>query len=172
MSGEDQVRPYHAKPEVSGQETADAVAAVIKHAQDRDRAATAKSSPKKPSKWMLPVGINLAVFAVYLLIGQPAWVNVSPIEAPSVVKQEQDLRAAMYMQAQRIEGYRIQNDGALPGSIQELGTSPYEGVDYVPQGGSFRLIALVGGETVVYDSAAPDPSFAQSVERAMVGAGG
>ncbi|MEQ9400170.1 MAG: hypothetical protein RJQ04_13495 [Longimicrobiales bacterium] len=171
MSAEDQVRPYHAKPEQSGQETADAVAAVLKHAHEKDAAAKTREGPRKQPRWMLPVGINLAVFAVYLLIAPPAWVTVSPIEGPTVAEQAQDMRSAMWFQAQRVDAFREAN-GRLPADIAETGSTPYEGVDYVPQGSSYQLIATVGDEVVVYDSAGPDPSFQQSAMRAMTGAGG
>ena len=172
MSSDDPVRPYHAEPRASGQEAADVLAAALKHAQERDRAVASRPAPKKQPRWMLPLGINLAVFAVYLLIAPPAWVTVSPIEAPGVVKRTQDMRAAMYMQAQRIEGYRQANDGVLPPSIEALGSTPYQGVDYVLRGDHFQLVAVIGDETVVYDSSSPDPSFASSVERALAASGG
>lgn len=171
MSAEDKVRPYHAKKDSSGQEAADAVAAVLKHAQEKDDAAKTRDAPKKQPRWMLPLGINLAVFAVYLLIAPPQWVTVSPIEGPSVAEQAQDMRSAMWFQAARIEAYR-QANGSLPASFEETGSSAYEGVDYIRQGSAFQLVATVGDETVVYDSAAPDPSFEQSAMRAMTGAGG
>jgi hypothetical protein len=172
MSSEDSVRPYHAKPESKGQAAADAVAAVMKHAADRDEAAHRKPPPKKQPKWMLPLGINLAVFAVYLLIAPPAWVTMNPIEAPDVQAQEQSLRVAMFLQAQQIEQYR-QVNGELPGTLADLGRDPVaDGVEYLPQGANFQLVATVGESALVYDSAAPDSEFAQSVRASMSGAGG
>jgi len=149
MSSEDKVRPYHAK--ASGQEAADAVHAVLQHAADRDQAAHQTTGPKKQPKWMLPLGINLGVFAVYLLIAPPAWVVVSPLEAPPVEEQLEDLRLAMYMQAQRVESYRQQN-GRLPTELVEAG-SPVPGVEYNVIGiGRYQLVATVGGEALIYDS--------------------
>lgn len=172
MSSEDSVRPYHAKPEAEGQEAADAVAAVMKHAADRDKAAHQKPPAKKQPKWMLPLGINLAVFAVYLLIAPPAWVTLDPIEGPDVAQQEQSLRVAMYLQAQQIEAYRIEN-GELPGSLADLSRDPVsDRVEYVPQGSTFQLVGTVGESALVYDSAAPDGAFARSVAARMSGAGG
>ena len=72
MSGEEEVRPYHAR---SGSETADTLAEVLEHAAARDEAAKAREAPKRQPKWMLPLGINLALFAVYLLIAPPACVT-------------------------------------------------------------------------------------------------
>ncbi len=154
-SGNDEkVRPYHAK-DSSGQEAADAVKAVLEHAQQRDEAAKKKEKPKKQPKWMLPLGINLGVFAVYLLIAGPQWVVIDPIEGPPAAERVEGLRAAMFLQASRIESYRQQN-GRLPESLDEIGASTVEGVDYVLQGSSqYQLIGSVGETDLIYDSTQP-----------------
>lgn len=151
MSSEDQVRPYHAKDEARGQEAADAVAAVLKHAAEKDKVAHAKAAPRKQPKWMLPLGINLAVLAVYLLIAPPAWVVVNPIKPPDAMAQTTDLKKALWFQAQRIEAYRAQY-GQLPAQLADAGT-PIAGVEYVRDGDRFRLIGTVGdAPPVVWDS--------------------
>lgn len=63
MSSEGQLRPYQAKT-ASGQEAADALSADLEHAAARDVAQRKKADQKKQPKWMLPLGINLCVFAV------------------------------------------------------------------------------------------------------------
>lgn len=171
MSAEDKVRPYHARPEASGQETADAVAAVLSHAQEKDAAAVAKTAPRKQPRWMLPLGINLALFAVYMLIAPPDWATLNPIEGPPLAKQEQDLQAFMAIAAARIEGYRLTN-GALPAAYEDMGSTLPEGVEYVPAGNQFRLVGFVGDEAVVYDSASPDPAFGRSAAMNLSEAGG
>ena len=148
MTPEDQVRPYHAK---SGSETADTLADVLEHAAAREEAAKMREPPKRQPRWMLPLGINLAVFAVYLLIAPPAWVVMDPIEGPPLVEQEQSLRLAMYMQIKRIESYRIEN-GRLPEVLSDAG-SPTQGVEYRRQGvDRYQLVANVGPTVVLYDS--------------------
>lgn len=159
MSSEDQVRPYHAKDEARGQETAEAVAAVLKHAAEREEIAHRKTAPKKQPKWLLPVGIQLAVLAVYLLISPPGWVVVHPIEPPDPAGQEQSLRLAMYMQSQRIEAYRIQN-GRLPDSLAEIGASVTPGVEYHLQGtNAYRLVGTNGEAALIYDSTESPTEF-------------
>lgn len=168
MSSEDKVRPYHAKDEARGQETADAVAAVLKHASDRDKAQHGKPRPKKQPKWMLPLGIQLSVLALYLLIAPPSWVTMNPIDPPDLASQEESLRVAMYFQAQRIEAYR-QRTGELPVQLADAG-SPIEGVQYVRQGSSqYQLVGTVGEEALVYDSTQTDASFEAAVARRMAG---
>lgn len=167
MSSEDQVRPFHAKDEARGQEAAEAVAAVLQHAAVRDKAAHAKVAPRKQPKWMLPLGVNLAVLAVYLLLAPPAWVTVNPIEAPDPASQVQGLRVAMYMQAQAIEQYKLDN-GRLPATLAESGRS-YEGVEYVRQGEQYQLVAVVGDEPLVYDSAGSNADILAAAAAALGG---
>lgn len=162
MSSEDQVRPFHAKDEARGQEAADAVAAVLKHAAEKDQAAKAKPRPKRQPKWMLPVGINLAVLAVYLLLAPPAWVVVNPIEGPDPAVQVDGFKVALYFQAQAIEQYRV-NNGRLPTTLAESGRA-YEGVEYVRQGSDqYQLVAVVGDTPVVWDSATPNEDIIAAV---------
>ena len=148
MSSENKPSPFHAK---SGAETADTLAEVLEHAAARDVAAHKKDAPKKQAKWMLPLGINLGVFAVYLLIAPPSWVVMDPIEGPPPAEQMRSLRASMFLQAGAIDTYLIQN-GSLPATAEDAGkTTP--GVDYVRQGGDvYQLVGTVGDEILTYTS--------------------
>jgi len=117
---------------------------------------------------MLPLGINLGVFAVYLLIAPPDWVVMDPIDAPPPVEQARSMRVAMYFQSQRIEAYRIEN-GRLPDALTDAGT-PIPGVDYNKRGtGQYELVADVGGEVLLYDSSAPAAEFEAAVASRMSG---
>jgi hypothetical protein len=147
------VRPFHARDVSTGQEAAELVAATLKHAAEREEAARAKAVPKQQPKWMLPVGLNLGVLAAYLLIAPPAWIVVNPIAPPPEAEALADLRAGMWMQAQKIEGYRMRT-GRLPATLAEAGVS-VTGLDYMPQGDSYVLIASVspGAEPLVFNSA-------------------
>jgi hypothetical protein len=172
MSSEDQVRPFHAKDEARGQEAAEAVAAVLKHAAEKDQSAQTKPRPKAQPKWLLPVGLQLAVLAVYLLIAPPSWVVVNPIEGPDPIAQETNLRRAMYLYSQQIEQYKIDN-GRLPVDLAELGRTAPPGVEYVRQGAdAYQLIAFVGEVPVMWDSTGPDPKFAEAFAGAVGRLGG
>lgn len=168
-SGNDEkVRPYHAK-DASGQEAVDAVKAVMEHAHERDEAAKKKDQPKKQPKWMLPLGINLGVFAVYLLIAGPQWVVIDPIEGPPQAERVEGLRLAMFLQAQRIEAYRQEN-GRLPESLEEIGASTPEGVEYVLQGSSqYQLIGNAGETDLIYDSTQSAAEWVGSAEERLRG---
>jgi hypothetical protein len=149
-SEKDKVRPYHARDLASGQETAEAVAAVLKHAAEREEAAREKIRPKQQPRWMLPLGLNLGVLAVYLLIAPPGWVVVSPIAPPPDAERVEDLRTAMYFATVKIDGFRAAND-RLPATLVEAGVSG-NGIDYNPRGNTYVLTATLGEEVVLFDS--------------------
>jgi hypothetical protein len=158
MSPEDKVRPFHSKDPARGQEAADAVAAVLKHAAERDEAAHKKDGRKKEPKWMLPLGLNLAVLALYLLIAPPQWITVNPITAPDSANQSESLRIAMFLQVKRIEAYMLVH-GELPPTLDAAG-SPMPGVEYIPQGnGRYQLTATAGDQTLGYDSIESSDDF-------------
>lgn len=151
MSQNDEVKPFHAKEVASGQEAAEAVAAVLKHAQQRDEAAQQKAPSKSQPKWLLPLGLNLGVFAVYLLIWSPSWVVLNPIAPPATEQQLANTRNGVFAIASKIESFRGTN-GRLPGDLAELGY-PQSELDYTVQGEGYQLYIAVGDETILYDSA-------------------
>lgn len=167
MSSEDQVRPYHAKDEARGQEAAEAVAAVLKHAAEKDKAAQARPAPRKQPRWMLPLGINLAVLAVYFLVFSPSWLVINPIEGPDLVAQTVDLKKALWFQAQRVEAYKIKF-GRLPEQLADAG-SPTPGVQYVRQGDGYRLVGMIGEAPVIWDSAGSNAEIVALVASSSLG---
>ena len=167
MSSEDQVRPYHAKDEARGQEAAEAVAAVLKHAAEKDRVTHAKPPRKQQPKWMLPLGINLGVLAVYLLIAPPSWVVVNPIQGPDMAVQTDMIAATVYLASQAIQAYQMEN-GRLPSTLAESGRV-FEGVDYVRQGDQYQLIAMVGETPVVWDSTRSNDAIVAAAGRRFGG---
>jgi hypothetical protein len=102
----DQIKPFHAKEVTTGQETADVVAAVLKHAAAREEAAKKKTAPKPQPIWMLPLGLTLAVLATFLLVAPPPWVVVNPIAAQTPEDEVASTRRAVWANAMKIEGYR------------------------------------------------------------------
>jgi hypothetical protein len=157
MSEKDQVRPFHAKDVAPGQEAADVVAEVLKHAAAREEASRRKVKPKGSSKWMLPLGVNLGVLALYFLIAQPDWVVVNPnVDRRPLAERITQTRTAMYFEGiSRIEGFLAAN-GRLPATLEEAGAGvlAQQGVDYSVQGDTtYILITTVDTETIIYDSA-------------------
>jgi len=151
---QDRVRPFHAKGTSSGQETADAVAAVLKHAAERDQAAKQKAPPKQQPKWMLPLGLNLGVLAVYLLIAPPSWIVFNPIATPPDEEVVANLQAGLWMITTKIDSY-LRQQGRLPATLLEAGVNPDQAseVDYAPRGDSaYVLITVLNDQTITFDS--------------------
>ena len=160
-SEKDKVRPYHAKETASGQEAAEAVAAVIKHAAERDQAAKQRTIPKQQPRWMLPLGLNLGVLAVYLLIAPPSWVVVNPIAAPAGEEVVADLQAGMFFVKAKVDAY-LATHGRLPPTLLEAGVNPdqAQALGYTPRRDSYVLSASIGEEAVIYDSSLHTPEEA------------
>ena len=151
----DQIKPFHAKEVTTGQEAADVVKAVIEHAAAREAAAKQKAPPKPQPIWMLPLGLTLSVLATFLLVAQPSWVVVNPIAAQSPEDVLNSTHRAIYMSANRIEGYRITN-GRLPRTLAEVGVST-GGLEYEVVGESYILGTTVGDAYVGFNSSNESP---------------
>lgn len=123
----------------------------MSHAAEREDAQHQKAPPKTQAKWVLPLGVNLSVFALYMLIAPPAWVVMNPIEAVPVEEQADDMRLVMYMQALRVNAYRGEY-GELPETLEDAG-SAVPGVEYFAVGTDrYELITTIGEEVIRYDS--------------------
>jgi hypothetical protein len=146
----DQIKPFHAKETSTGQETADILSEVLKHAAARDIAANKKIAAKPQPIWMLPLGLTLSVFAGFLWVAPPSWVVVNEIAAQAPEDQMQNVRAAILLYGQRVETYLI-TYGRLPQTLAEAGVT-VTGIDYTLQGGGYVLIASVGETDVVFNS--------------------
>lgn len=159
MSDQDQVKPYHAKNAAPGQEAADVVAEVLQHAQEREEAAKAKTGPKTPPKWMLPLTVNLGVLALYFLIAQPEFLVVNPIDDPRVTAEvNQQNRASVYIYGiNAIENF-VNENGRLPADLAEAGSqlATQPDVSYAVTGDSTYTLTYQG---LTFDSASDDPQI-------------
>lgn len=151
----DEIKPFHARDVATGQEAAEVVAAVLKHAQERDAAARKKTAPKPQPIWMLPLGLTLAVLAAFLLIAPPSWVVVNPIAAQPPEEQLQTLENAIWVRLNMIETYRFRT-GALPRTLAEAGDDS-GALDYTVAGQSYTLCGSAGERAVCFNSAAESP---------------
>ena len=101
------------------------------------------------------------MLAAYVGVAPPPWVaGEPPLQVPPAAL-ERGVVAALYLQAQQIEVFRIRN-GRLPRSLAELPVR-VPGVLFVRSNN--RLYQLVAarpdGRALVYDSANPEPVFEQ-----------
>jgi hypothetical protein len=149
-------KPFHARDVTTGQEAADVVAAVIKHAAERDEAAKKKAAPKAQPIWMLPLGVMLSVFAGFLLVAPPAWVVVNPIAAQAPEEQLTRLGSTLFLYISKIESYRNDNNGQLPPTLDAVGGGG-EGIEYTPRGQTYVISAILGDEILAFDSAVEAP---------------
>jgi hypothetical protein len=161
MSDQDQVRPYHARHAAPGQEAADVVAEVLKHAAEREKAANVKRAPKGPPRWIMPVTVNLGVLALYFLIASPDFLVVSPnVDARSVEEVSTQTRRGIYFDAiMRIERFRREN-GRLPATLEEAGSGlGAQGLRYTFQGDSMYILVMsVGDDQIEFNSAVDNPA--------------
>ncbi len=149
---EKESKPFHAKDVSSGQETADVLAEVLQHAKEKDQAAKGTKVDKKGQpKWVPVIGANLGiVMAMYLLLAQPSWVVMNPIDPPAEEDLIEGLQIGIYWDANRIETFRIEND-RLPATLVEAGATT-EGLTYTPRGDTYRLFGTVGDHIEEFDS--------------------
>jgi hypothetical protein len=152
----DQLKPFHAKDVTTGQEAADTVAAVLKHAAERDEAAKKKTAPKAQPIWMLPLGLTMAVLATFLLVAPPPWVVVNPIAAQTPEAQLASLERALWIQINAVEAFVLRS-GRLPQTLEEAGAGG-EGLVYSTTGQTYVLCAeVVGRDPSCFNSAVESP---------------
>jgi hypothetical protein len=165
MSEQDQIKPYHAKEAAPGQEAADVVAEVLKHAAEREKAGKSKPKVKGPPKWMLPLSVNLGVLALYFLIAQPDFLVVSPnLDRRSVEERVQATTGAMAFTVARVDAF-FANEGRLPTTLAEV-NDPNTVFTYTVVGDStYLLTTVVDGQSIVYDSADPEGFAAGLADR-------
>lgn len=128
---------------------------MLAHAAERDKAGKARTAPKGPPRWMMPVTVNLGLLAIYFRFAQPPWLVMSPLQDPRDMSERMEVsRTAIWALIQRIEIFNSAQ-GRLPRTIAELGVSLAEqGVVYtLTSESTYRVTYLIDGETVEFDSA-------------------
>ena len=110
-------------------------------------------------RWKGPLSLIVLALAAYIGVAPPGWVAGAQTQQVTVAELERGVIAAVHLQAQQIEAFRVRN-GRLPRSLAELPVR-MSGVRYVRSNN--RVYQLVGarpnGRALVYDSASPEPAF-------------
>ena len=118
-----------------------------------------------PWRWALAVVLFLA--GLWVLAAPPGWTDPSPRPEIRSEDIERGLRAAMFIQIQAIDAFRLR-EGHLPEALDDV-TFRVDGVHYTRSNN--RVFQLVGtgpdGSPVVFDSTRPDPLFAEAAPWAM-----
>lgn len=110
-------------------------------------------------RWKAPVAAVVFALAVAVAVFPPAWVAGAPAPTPTEGELSRGLRAAVLLQAQQVEAFRVRH-GRLPEALADL-PSPLPGMTFVRTNNRVFQIRGVAedGTVVVYDSAAPSPAF-------------
>ena len=145
----------------SNSERASALAAVMRHeALKAEAAEAAYRPPLSPRRIALSyMGLALSTaLAFWIWFFPPGWVQRSPVPVPTLEQDEASLRLVMFLQAQRIESFRIER-GRLPENLEEAGV-PLPGVDYTPMAGQTYYLRGEGGQAHLgYYSSQPMETF-------------
>ncbi len=110
--------------------------------------------------WKPILALVLFVVAGALTLYPPPLLGGSKSASVTPEQREQGLRATLYMQAQQVEAYQLE-EGHLPASLSQV-PMRFPELGYVRSNDrTFQIVGrLTDGTSVVYDSAVPAPSFA------------
>lgn len=110
-------------------------------------------------RWKAPAAWAVFGLAAVVALFPPGWLVGRPSPTPTDGDWDRGVRAAVYLQAQQVEAFRLR-EGRLPDSLDEL-PAQMRGVTFVKSNNRvYQLRARrPDGSLVVYDSAIPAASF-------------
>lgn len=157
-------------PRPSGEETRDAVAAVLEDQAERaQRRLRAGTEPKDRSRIANVAAVPLAALTLWFLVSPPSILRPPPVPPPTLEDTYTGLHMDIYVVAAQVIGYRDAN-GQLPGSLIEALAEPgsAEGLTYSPgPDGTFEVAGERAGQVVVYTSTEPLTQFVASARSAV-----
>jgi len=122
-------------------------------------------------RWKLAVASLLFALATWVALVPPAWVAGAAAPLPTEGDLERGLRAAIYLQVQQVEAFKLR-EGRLPSQLSEL---PVELPGLTLVRSNNRVYQIRGrrpdGVVVVYDSGRPSPAFEAAAEGWIVAGG-
>lgn len=134
----------------SGKERYEALREVLEHEAEMrevERKLNEKQRQLSPAKKVL-LAVLIPTFFASAAAGTTL-LGPKPLPAPTAAQAEQDLRAAMFLQAQRVEAY-IRKEHKLPDDLLAAGSATpgveYERIDST----TYELIGTNGPATVRY----------------------
>jgi hypothetical protein len=142
----------------SGDERASALADVLR--QEAEKAEIVHRPPLSRERIAFGyMALAVATFlAFWIWFFPPGWAQRNPVRAPSLAEEETSLRLVMFLQAQRIEAFRVEN-GHLPESLEDAGP-PLPGVEYTPLAGQTYYLRGEGDQAYLgYFSSQPIDTF-------------
>jgi len=147
------------------------LADVLAHAEAQEaQYKTLPAAEPVGGRWKLAVASLLFALAAWVALVPPAWVAGAAAPLPTEGDQERGLRAAIYLQAQQVEAFKLR-EGRLPSHLSEL---PVEFTGLTLVRSNNRVYQIRGlrpdGVVVVYDSGRPSPAF-EAAAASWIGAG-
>ncbi len=151
----------------SEMERASAIASVLRHQAERKEAQEAvKPVGKKPLLPQLSALALSTAAAVYVWFGSPGWLGPALPPLPPLEVEGAHVATAVYLQTQRIEGYRARN-GRLPAFLEEAGPG-VPGVRYARlDARTYRVQGQDRRVAVTYTSGEPMDSLVAAVARVL-----
>lgn len=139
------------------------------HAQRQERQRQASRRPESSrSQNMGIAAMIVGALSIYVWTAPPGFLQPEPYPEPSALEVNAGLRMDVYLQAQKIERFRREND-RLPATLEEAG-EPEDGVIYERTGdASYRLVTTGGPEPVVYTAGEPLGEFLGDAESIILG---
>lgn len=114
---------------------------------------------RRTGRWKAPLAFVVFGLSAVLLAFPPPWLTGDPPPTLTQGDRERGVRAALYLQAQQVEAFRVKR-GRLPGSLEEL-DEPIPGIAFVRSNN--RVFQLVtpdpAGGNLIYDSTRPTEDF-------------
>jgi hypothetical protein len=159
VSPDDREPPDHRISRVEDRERL--LAEAMAHAEEQEAHYRLPMEPRRREPlWKWAVALLLFVVAGSLALGPPALLRGPRPAAVTPGERERGIRAALYLQAQQVEAFRLQR-GRLPSSLAEVSVR-LPGMEYVRSDSrTYQLVVRrPDGGTVVYDSAVPRRGFA------------
>jgi hypothetical protein len=115
--------------------------------------------PARRGRWKIPVALVILLLAVTVAAFPSLWLGGESDPSPTAEELQRGLRAALYLQAEQVEVFRMR-EGRLPRSLDEVPVR-IPGIRFVrSNNGVYQLVGFpTDGEPVVYDSARPTGEF-------------
>lgn len=159
MSPDDSEPPAHRISKVEDRERI--LAEAMAHAEEQEAHYRLPMEPQRRQPlWKWTAALLLFVVAGSLALNPPLFLRGPQPAAVTPGERERGIRAALFLQAQQVEAFRIQR-GRLPASLAEV-TVRLPGMEYVRSNSrTYQLVVRrPDGTPVVYDSAIPRRGFA------------
>ncbi len=151
----------------TGNETRDALAAVLEDQAEQRQRREERPEPKERSQTAHKLVIPLAAVTLWFVIAPPAVLRPRPVPAPTFEAVRNGLHMDIYMVATQVVRYRNAN-GRLPGTLVEALPGPEAATSLTYTRGPDETFEIGGerdGQAVVYRSS---ESLTQFVANARV----